>query len=487
MVIHQPKPDPGPLRPTYRLVDLSSLSISSVAPIFSVAAAGGAMVRAAGSGVPLAIVLIAVPFLVCSWIFLSLNQHFPHAGASYHWSRRIVGLDYSNFQAWIVLMAYFWSIPPILIPAAQFTLAALGNHHPSGTLQGIVAMFWALFSVSVLLCGAQVTARVTQIFLLVEVVFVGAMAVVGYAFWNRTLSATPLSSGQPIHWSGVVVCMVIAATIVDGWEIDSYASEESQKPRLTPGWGGIIGAGAVVLYYLIIWPILLHEVPLLVLGHSSDVLTTWSARTAPQFLPWLRIAIIASTAGSLWLTTFILSRALFSMARDRILPRWLSHLNRHKVPKWAIVLPVAGSVGIVLGQIVVPQMTNLFALVLSSAGFFLVAEFFLDSVNMLIFLLRQHHLVRHTLKPHHHLLLLFGSTMVALSLGTLAILFFRFGPKYIGSGIDRVTALMLITGIAYVLWLRRQSAHQQTVVFDPEDESQPRVAGSHSMGHTHPH
>jgi amino acid transporter len=228
----------GSLHRFFQLFDLGTLSVSSVAPIFSVAAAGSAMAQAAGAAVPLAIVLIAIPFILCSWIFLSLNQHFPNAGASYHWSRRIIGIDFSNFQAWIIILAYFWSIPPILIPAAQFTYGALGIPHPGNVLQILGAIFWAVFALIVLLFGARMTARVTQIFLVIEVLSVVFMAVVGYAHWGPAAVGAADFSFNHLNWGGIVVCMVVAATIVDGWEIDSYASEEAKKPRITPGWGG---------------------------------------------------------------------------------------------------------------------------------------------------------------------------------------------------------------------------------------------------------
>lgn len=470
------------LNPVFHLLDLSSLSVSSVAPIFSVAAAGGAMVAAAGAAVPLAIVLIAIPFMLCSWIFLSLNQHFPNAGASYHWSRRIVGVSYSNFQAWIVIMAYFWSIPPILIPAAQFTLSALGNAHPSTLLQILVALLWAAFAGSVLLLGATITARITQIFLIVEVASVVAMAILGYAHWTQFSGISVRFSFDHIRWSGVIICMVIAATLVDGWEIDSYASEEATKPRLTPGWGGIIGAGAVVAYYLVIWPILLHEVPLSALRTSSDVLATWSRAAAPGFLLWLRLAIIASTAGSLWLTTFILSRALFSMSRDRILPAWLGRLTRRRVPFWSTFLPIALAMGVILLQLLLPSVRSFFAVVLSAAGFFLVAEFFLDGLNMLVFLVRHHHAIRHGLKFHHHSLLLAGALLVVLSLGTLEIFFVRYGPQYLGARIDWVTGGMVLLGALYVVYLRSRRRSQRTVspFIDPSgsESSGPKAGAS---------
>ncbi|MFA7496814.1 MAG: APC family permease [Acidithiobacillus sp.] len=454
------------LHKTFHLIDLSSLSISSVGPIFSVAAAGSAMVHVAGAEVPIAIALIAIPFILCSWVFLSLNQHFPNAGASYHWSRRIMGIDYSNFQAWIVIMAYFWSIPPILIPAARFTLGAMVVPHPGTGLQIVVATFWALFAAGVLLFGARITAKVTQIFLFIEMVSVAFMAIVGYSHWGPAVAGEGSFSLRHIHWAGVIVCMVVAATIVDGWEIDSYASEESRNPRLTPGWGGVIGAISVVLYYLLIWPLLLHQVPLEQLQNSRDTLSLWAATVSPQFLPWMRIAIIASTAGGLWLTTFILSRALFAMSRDGVMPEWLGRLNRRHVPVWSIILPILLALAVVLMQVFFPNMRDLFNLVLSAAGFFLVAEFLLDGINMMRFLLLQHRSVRHHFRAHHHAGLLLGSLVVIISLSAVELLFLIYGPEYIAAGIDQTVGVFLLLGVFYVLWLRWRKTGQRIYLFD---------------------
>lgn len=451
------------LRRVFDWVDLASLSTSSVAPIFSIAAAGGAMAAAAGPAVPLAVVLVALPFLISSWIFLSLNQHFPHAGASYHWARRVVTVRYGYGQAWILFMAYFWSLPPILMPAARFTAAAWGVTRPGAVLAIGIAVAWAAVAAAILLAGAKMTARITQAFLFVEIGSVLVMAVIGYGRWGHFSAAglPGLSLGR-LHWPGVVVAMVIAATIVDGWEIDSYAAEESRRPRVTPGWGGIVGAMAALGYYLVIWPILLHEVPLASLADSPDVLITWGRIAAPGVLPLLRIAVIASTAGSLWLTTFIVSRALFAMARDGIAPAWLNALTTRSVPGWATTLPIAAAVGIVAFSAASPSTHALFSTVLSTAGFFLVAEFWFDGVSMLVLLTRHHRALRRGIPRHRHRFLWLGSLFVVASLGFLEVLFLVYGPRYLGGGVDRVTIAMLACGGAYVayLWHRDRAARR---------------------------
>lgn len=464
--------DKNKLHQILKLFDLSSLSISSVAPIFSIAAAGTSMVQSAGLFVPLAIGLIALPFLISSWIFLVLNKHFPNAGASYHWSRRIVGINYSNFQAWIIIMAYFWSIPPILIPASRFTLDLLGFNQFNVSYEILFALIWTAFAGLVLLYGTKLTAIVTQIFLFVEIIAVLLIGVVGYSIWDKFsygMHSGNIFSFSNFNFSGIIVCMIVGATIVDGWEIDSYASEESKQPKLTPGKSGIIGAIMVVVYYYIIWPILLHETSLKTLQSSPDVLLAWANNANPAILPVMKLALVASTAGSLWLTTFILSRALFSMSRDKIMPKFFGFLSKKRVPKWSILIPLILSFATILLEIFFPSFENFFNIVLATAGFFLAAEFFLDSFNTIIFLLKYHKNIKHSINNHNHIIILSGAFFVFIYLGILLALFFVYGPKYLGSSIDLITAIMLVMGLCYTIWLLISKKEQKIYMADFDD------------------
>jgi amino acid transporter len=122
------------LRQSFHIWDLVPLSVSSVGPLFSVAATGGVMAAQAGWWTLPAIGILALPFIVSSFVFRLLNRHFPHAGASYHWSGRIIGRKASRYQAWVLILAYFLSIPPIAIPASSYTLALVvpGQREPAG-------------------------------------------------------------------------------------------------------------------------------------------------------------------------------------------------------------------------------------------------------------------------------------------------------------------------------------------------------------------
>jgi amino acid transporter len=445
------------LAQSFRLRDLVPLSVSSVGPMFSVAATGGVMAAQAGWWTLPAIAILAVPFVILSFVFRLLNRHFPQAGASYHWSARVIGRGVSRYQAWILLLAYFFSIPPIAIPAGSYTLALLFPHYraPAGAVLG-VALFWIGFAAIPLLLGGRPTARITQVFFAVEVVAVTTLGIVGALRWSRL--AQPIHFGPP-PIGGILIVAVVAATILDGWEIDSYAAEESVRPRTQPGIGGIVGAVGALVFYAVLYPLMLGETPLTALAGSVDPLAVWAHRLVPG-APWLMLVpVLLSTAGGLWLTSFILTRALYSMGRENLLPSGFARLNRHRVPHVAIVASLGAAAAVVFMELFVSSLESFFSVVLSAAGFFLLAEFFLDSITAVVFLGFGHRRLPDVhLQPHSHRILFIGSLVSSAIMGTLLVAFFVAGPKALGHGIDQAVAALLGLGLAFAWWTRRRTA-----------------------------
>lgn len=455
------------LKQHFHMSDLFPLSVSSIGPIFSVAATGGVMAAEAGWWTLPAIAILALPFLVSSFVFRLLNRYFPHAGASYHWSGRVIGKAVSRYQAWILILAYFTSIPPIAIPAAGYTLALVApGYHAPGVVVLLVTLFWIAFAAVPLLWGAKPTATITKAFFVLEMVSLVGFGVVGLLELHRTL--VPIHFG-PAPIGGILVVAVVAATVLDGWEIDSYAAEESRRPRSHPGVSGVIGAFLALAFYGILYPLMFAETPLHSLSGASDPLALWSQRVLPG-APWLiLIPIIGSTAGGLWLTTYILTRALYAMGRERLIPERFGRTSKRHVPQFATLAVLVLVVFVTALQIFVGSLQGFFNLVLSAAGFFLLAEFFLDSVTAIVFLLVRHrHLpAPEQLKRRTRLVLSAAAIFSAAVMGGLLVAFFIYGPKAIGHGIDQTVFVLLGVGVVFAWWTGRRRI--KTVVFHGRD------------------
>lgn len=470
------------LKQTLHMRDLVALSVSSVGPLFSIAATGGVMAADAGIWTIPSIALIAVPFIVASFIFRLLNRHFPHSGASYHWSARVLGIKASRYQAWILILAYFASIPPIIIPAANYTLNLLfPSYHPSSLVEVLASLFWSSFALIPLLRGARPTAKLTQIFLAIELVSVVFIVVVALFRWHAI--SVPVHFGKP-PIGGMVITAVIAATILDGWEIDSYASEESVKPKGDPGLGGIIGALMALGFYALIYPLMFGETPMHLLAGAANPMSIWGQRLIPG-APWLMlIPVLASTAGGLWLTSFILIRALYAMGREGLVPIAFSKLNHRGAPKVATLVTLGSAFAITTLQTLFSSLSSFFGLVLSAAGFFLVAEFFFDSVTATVFLYRMHgSRGEDGSYPHRHTKLLIGSTFAAIAFFLFMVGFFIFGPRAIGSSIDYVIAILILLGFAFAFFAKR---HKEIFIFHGNQvdgySAEKAEAGSSNVG-----
>jgi amino acid transporter len=475
------RPGGGPLAQVFHLVDLFPLSVSSVGPIFSVAATGGVMAANAGWWTLPAIGILALPFLVSAFTFRLLNRHFPHSGASYHWSARIIGASASRYQAWILILAYFFSIPPIAIPASSYTLALVApGHHAPPVVTLLLALFWVVFAAIPLLLGARPTAQITKVFFVLEMVSLLVFGILGLANLHRI--SVPVHFGKaPV--GGMLIVAVVAATVLDGWEIDSYAAEESQRPRSDPGKSGLIGAFLALGFYAILYPLMFAETPMAQLASSndSDPLSIWASRLVPGEHWAMLVPILASTAGGLWLTTYILTRALYAMGRENLIPGSFGRTSSRGVPHVATIVVLALTLVVVGLQTFVTSLGSFFALVLSAAGFFLLAEFFLDSITAVVFLTRGHRRVPGVgLGSIQHRWLLVGATFSSLVMGTLLVLFFVYGPKAIGSGIDQTLAALIGLGVVFS-WLTGRR-HRELVVFPGDDVVSPPVPAASSVG-----
>jgi amino acid transporter len=416
------------------LVDLIPLSTSSVAPAFSIAAAYGVMIAYAGPQAIMA-VIVAFPFFFFSaLIFRQLNIHFPHAGASYFWGTSVIGRRYGSFQAWVVTLAYFLSLPPILLPAGEYTLqfaSSFGWVPPSvvGNLgwEAAMGIMWALVAAVPLFLGAKPTARFTEAFLGIELAIlavflgIGFFALPGHTVnpirpsWFFSFSIDPLS---------FALALVVVATILDGWEIDSYAAEEAQRPRRWPGTSGVYGLLVVFALYLVTMPLITMETPLAALASSADPLATWVGYVMPSAGWAIDLAVIASTASSLWLTAFILSRAWYAMGRSGLLPGGFARVHRRFHSPWVAIAAITGAeIAVQLLELTSASVFAFFSLVLTAAGLFLILEFALNGITATVHFRR----VRRPMglepaAPHRHrLLVVIGPITAGAMLAIFAI------------------------------------------------------------------
>ncbi|WP_287951000.1 APC family permease [Acidiplasma sp.] len=379
----------------HKFMDLASLSTSSVAPAFSIAASYGVIAFYLGIYSIMGVIIVFPVYLFASIIFRKFNRLYPNAGASYFWGSKIVSKSYGSFQAWIITLAYFFSIPPIVIPAGEYTaqfLYSLGIISFSLLNNAftifILGSFWILITLIAGILGARPTAKITELFLGVELFVIIMFSLIAIYYLpdhmvNHISFSWFFSFNEIVKKPyAFVLAFPVIATIMDGWEIDSYASEESFNREKWPGTTGIMGFLTVFSIYMITMTLMDAETPLNLLSGSIDPLAEWASYIIPKYAVIMYIAVIASTASSLWLTTYILSRAWYAMSRDHLFPQIFGYTHKKYKSPWSnLVIIAVTAEAINAFMLFIPSIESFFAQLLSISGIFLMMEFAFDAFS----------------------------------------------------------------------------------------------------------
>ena len=446
------------------LFNLTGMSISSVGPVFSIAAAVGPMIAVGLYQAPLGMWLAFLPFLVSAVTFRHLNRHLPNAGASYGWTFKALGPVMALVQAWMLILAYFFSLMAIIIPAGIYTLnlvapGEVGNN----VLVSLIGSGWAIFAAIPLIWGIRPTARFTTIFLFTEMAIVTVFFALGFTHLAiHGAAVTPrvgwfIPTGA-VHFGSLITVSVVGFTIVDGWELDSHAAEEAKNKRTNPGTGGMIGLLVVTAMYVIAFFLFFSLVPLpALIGHQTNVLAYFATVVAPGWAAKAMIVgILASTASGLWLTHFILNRSLFAMARDQVIPRRLGRVHPKFRTPWLLVVMVTVAEVIVTTILTnVPNVSSFFNIMLQTAGLFLSIVFVFYNLSALVYF---RNVARESL---HHMLLL-GVLPVAATVG-MAVLIVGYLAQQTGTTLLVIVVLLALTALFVLqVYLRNVDVLQAT-------------------------
>src|SRR6202011_3784717 len=106
-------------------------------------------------------------------------------------------------------------------------------------------------------------------------------------------------------------------------------------------------------------------------AHESDALAYVGALLGGGWTKLLSITVLVSLAASLQTTLVYLSRSVYAMGRDGLLPRALGELDRRAEPAASIALITLLSVGFTLTAGVSPTANDAFQLVLKGTSWFI--------------------------------------------------------------------------------------------------------------------
>ena len=349
----------------------------------------GTVYNASAGMVPLVYIIGLVAMIFTALAYAQMAKSIPLAGSVFSYVGRGINPTFGFFAGWAILLDY------LLVPTLLYVFAA---ESMIGIFPGSARWIWALIFVAintvVNLLGISSLKILNRIFLAIEVVFIVIFVIIAVIALNNgtipgaAFSTTSIWDSSKVTGPLIASALSIAVLSFLGFDGISTLAEETTGRRNSASKAMIIALFIVAFFFVLeTW-----LASALAAGRTSFP----DSEVGNAFFDLVRAA---SNSG--WATAFFVvnvlavgianamaaqaatSRLLYSMSRDRQLPKFLSTINSRQVHQ-AAILTVS-----VLSAILVLFFVGQIDLIASLVNFGALFGFMLLHVSVVV-----HYIVR---------------------------------------------------------------------------------------------
>ncbi|HYB22798.1 MAG TPA: APC family permease [Solirubrobacteraceae bacterium] len=330
------------------------IGVASTAPAYSLAATLGFVVAVKGVGVhaPAVLLVSFVPMLLVAAAYKYFNRADPDAGTTFAWVTRAVGPVWGWMNGWAIFLADIIVMASLSDIAAIYTFKLFGFTELSNTKAAIIigAIVWIALMTWICYRGIELSARIQQALLAIEVLILTIFAVV--AFVKVYHGVAPLSvksegtvtvyhSIKPsLSWfnpfdmnvGDLLVAVLLGVFIYWGWDSGVAVNEESENPAEGPGKAAVVSTLLLVLIYVIVAAAAqsFHGTAFLSNEeNASDVLNALGKGVLGGTLDKLLIITVLTSASASTQTTILpTARTTLSMAHWKAVTSLLARIHK---------------------------------------------------------------------------------------------------------------------------------------------------------------
>lgn len=335
---------PQKLKRSIGIVGGTLLTLSCVTPASTLFVVVPDLFSSLGTATALTIAIGSLLCIAVAFCYSELGTLIPSAGGEYAMVSTLAG-RLAGWLVFVLSLLVVMIVPPVIAMGTADYLAPIVHLDPS--LAGAGVMLLATLAG---LLDLRANAWITGIFLVLEVIAAGVVAVLGFAHSRR--GAGSLVSMQVAGSGGhtdtvtamlVVSGLAIALFITQGFSTAVYLSEELENPRRNVA--RTVLATLAISSVIILVPVVAitmgaPDLSALTGGDISTMVTAWSNSAVGTFVS-LCVALAIINAGIVMVIQN--SRVLFASARDKAWPgpvnKGLSRLGRFGSP-WVATLLV---------------------------------------------------------------------------------------------------------------------------------------------------
>ncbi len=319
-------------------------------------------------GTVLAMLIGAALMILIGVNYHYMMQRYPDAGGAFTYTKKELGYDHGFLSAWFLMLTYI-----SIIWANATALALLGRRVLQGTLQfgfhytvagydvyfGEVLLSMAALALMGLVClgGGKLTERVQII--MAFILFAGVSIGFGAAmsrFGGNLGHFEPAFSPKNSPLAGTLEIIALAPWAFVGFESISHSAGEFRFPvkkTLSVLVAAVLTAAlAYIMTTVLAASVLPDRIHTTWYAYVINLKSMFGMKSLPTFfamqsllgepgLYLISVTVLGAIFTGILGNCVAASRLLYSMAEDRMLPRWFGRLNGNGVPRNAVLFIMA--------------------------------------------------------------------------------------------------------------------------------------------------
>ncbi|MEW1641635.1 APC family permease [Streptomyces sp. NPDC091219] len=336
--------NPQQLKRSIGIVGGTLLTLSCVTPASTLFVVVPDLFGSLGTATALTIAIGSVLCIAVAFCYSELGTLIPSAGGEYAMVSTLAG-RLAGWLVFVLSLLVVMIVPPVIAMGTADYLAPIAHLNPAMTGAGVM-----LLATLAGLLDLRANAWITGVFLVLEVIAAGVVALLGFTHSRRGIGS--LTSMQVAGTGGhtdtvtamlVVSGLAIALFVTQGFSTAVYLSEELENPRRNVA--RTVLATLAISTVIILVPVVAitmgaSDLSTLTGGDIGTMVTAWSNSAVGTFVS-LCVALAIINAGIVMVIQN--SRVLFASSRDKAWPQpvntLFSKLGRFGSP-WVATLAV---------------------------------------------------------------------------------------------------------------------------------------------------
>ncbi|HEM2795545.1 amino acid permease [Streptococcus suis] len=337
------------------LVDLIFLGIGSMVGTGIFTVTGLAAAQYAGPALIISIVIAAISVGLTALFYAEFASRIPTNGGAYGYLYSVFGEFPAWIAGWLTIMEFLTAVSSVASGWGAYLKGLLANfgiamptalngtfNPAAGTYVDLLPVIVLIFVVGVVLLNSKAALRFNSALVVLKFSALALFILVGLFFikpenWSNfsPFGFGAIYGGQ----AGIMAGASLMFFAFLGFESISLAIDEVKKPEKNVPKGIVLSLSIVTILYIVVTLVLtgmVHYTKLNVADAVAFALREVGLDWAASYISIVAILTLITVCISM---TYALSRMVYSISRDGLLPKSLSRLTQtSKVPKNATIL-----------------------------------------------------------------------------------------------------------------------------------------------------